>query len=82
MKPTSHKRGAEPNEVDRRLEHAMRNNLDPNMVSPSKEFFAWYPVYGWIPEKKKHGWIWLRRVSGFCPLGLFWEYSAIEKPTN
>lgn len=65
------------NEVERRLNYAIANNLDPEKVSPSRTWFAWYPVHGWIAEERRHGWMWLRRVNCFCPLGLMWEYSSV-----
>lgn len=65
-------------EFDRRLKTAVAFNLDPKVVSPEYEWFAWRPVWGWKPELKEHGWMWLRRVTAFCPLGMFWEYYGIE----
>ncbi len=66
-------------EVDRRLNRAMALNLDPKVVSPQRTWFAWYPVYGWKPEVKRHGWMWLRRVTAFNPLCLGWEYYGLKK---
>jgi len=66
-------------DVERRLELAAKLKLDPKVVSPERTWFAWYPVWGWKSEAQRHGWIWLRRVTAFCPLGMFWEYYSVNK---
>lgn len=65
-------------EFDRRLKAAVLMGLNPKEVSPEYVWFAWRPVWGWKPESKRHGWLWLRKVTAFCPLGMWWEYYGIE----
>jgi len=68
----------EKSEVDRRLDLAVRLNLDPAKVSPERRWFAWYPVWGLDYALKCRRWLWLETVTCFCPLGLIWEYYTIE----
>ena len=65
-------------EVDRRLNHAIANDLDSRVVSPERDWFAWYPVLSWSYEQERHRWVWLRKVSWFNCLGLTNEYFDIR----
>lgn len=62
------------NPVDVQLQAAVETNADPAVVSPSRTWFAWRPVFGWDYRRRYHRFIWLERVIWFRPLGLLNEY--------